>query len=233
MNRKIDRRHNYMIVLDTETANTIMEDDGKMCMNYVLPYDFGWCVMDTMGNVYEKRSFIDSDIFYDEPDLMTSAYYSAKIPMYEREIVEGKRIVANTYNIRKALLDDIATYEAKILMAHNARFDCRAMNNIQRWTTKSKYRYFLPKDIEIWDSMKMARSVIHKMPTYRKFCEKHGLLTATGKLSTTAENLYRFITKNPDFVESHTGLEDVEIEKEIFLYCKRQHKPMVKKLWEN
>ena len=229
---KIDRRHNYLICLDTETANTIAED-GKLCMDYVLPYDFGWCVMDSKGTVYVRRSFINSDIFYGEPELMTSAYYANKIPMYEREIAEGKRIVANTYEIRKALHEDIETYGVKALMAHNARFDHRAMNNIQRWTTKSKYRYFLPKDIEIWDTMKMARSVIHKMPTYRKFCEKHGFLTATGKLSTTAENLYRFITKNPDFVESHTGLEDVEIEKEIFLYCKRQHKPMVKKLWEN
>lgn len=227
---RIDYRRNYIIVIDTETANTL-DENGKLVMNYVLPYDFGWSVIDTTGNVYEERSFVNSDIFYDEPELMQSAYYAEKIPMYEHDIDEGTRIVANTYEIRKALLNDIERYHIKALMAHNASFDYRAMNNIQRWTTKSKHRYFLPKDIEIWDTMKMARSVIHKMPTYRKFCEKHNLMTATGKLSTTAENLYRFITKNPDFVESHTGLEDVKIEKEIYLYCKRQHKPMVKKLW--
>jgi hypothetical protein len=70
------------------------------------------------------------------------------------------------------------------------------------------------------------------MPTYRKFCEEYGLLTANGRLSTTAENLYRFIIKDPYFEESHTGLEDVMIEAQIVAYCYRQHKAMKKKLFE-
>ena len=38
--------------------------------------------------------------------------------------------------------------------------------------------------------------------------------------------------ENTDFIESHTALEDVMIEKEILAYCYRQHKKMRKKLWE-
>ena len=34
-----------------------------------------------------------------------------------------------------------------------------------------------------------------------------------------------------DFMESHTGLEDVMIEKEILAHCFRQHKAMRKKLY--
>ena len=37
---------------------------------------------------------------------------------------------------------------------------------------------------------------------------------------------------NNDFVESHTGLEDVLIEKEIFAKCMAQHKKMRKNVWE-
>ncbi len=81
--------------------------------------------------------------------------------------------------------------------------------------------------------MKMARDVMHKMPTYRKFCEENGFVTKTGQLSAKAEDLYRFIIKDPTFVESHTGLEDVQIEREIMFYCYRQHKPMRKLLYEN
>ena len=79
----------------------------------------------------------------------------------------------------------------------------------------------------------MASDVILKMPTYRRFCEEHCLLTKNGRLSATAENLYRFIIKDPTFVESHTGLEDVEIESQILAYCYKQHKKMRKKLYEN
>ena len=47
-----------------------------------------------------------------------------------------------------------------------------------------------------------------------------------------AETVYRYITRDTDFVESHTGLEDVKIETLIMAYCYRQHKKMRKGLWE-
>ena len=229
---KIDYRHHYVLVVDTETANTLVAENGRMDMSCVLMYDCGWCVMDTAGNIYEERSFVNRDIFVYERELMKSAYYAKKIPQYVADLRSGKRQMASTYEIRKAMLADMERYHITEVMAHNARFDLNALNVIQRWTTKSKYRYWFPYGTEIWDTMKMARDVIHKMPTYRKFCEENGLMTANGNLSTTAENLYRFITKNTDFKESHTGLEDVQIEREIFLYCRRQHKKMRKGLYE-
>ena len=229
---KIDKRRHYILVVDTETANTHTTEDGRLDTSSVLMYDCGWCIMDTRGNIYRERSFVNSDIFYYEEDLMQSAYYARKIPLYLADIEAGKRKVATTYGIRKAMLEDMAEYNITEVCAHNARFDLNALNTIERWMTKSKYRYWFPFGTEIWDSMKMARSVIHKMPTYRKFCEKYGFLTKNGQLSTTAENLYRFIIKDPSFSEAHTGLEDVQIEREIINYCYRQHKPMRKKLFE-
>ena len=229
---KIDKRRHYILVVDTETANTHTTEDGRLDTSSVLMYDCGWCIMDTRGNIYRERSFVNSDIFYHEEELMQSAYYARKIPLYLADIEAGKRKVATTYGIRKAMLEDMAEYNITEVCAHNARFDLNALNTIERWMTKSKYRYWFPFGTEIWDSMKMARSVIHKMPTYRKFCEKYGFLTKNGQLSTTAENLYRFIIKDPSFSEAHTGLEDVQIEREIINYCYRQHKPMRKKLFE-
>jgi hypothetical protein len=44
--------------------------------------------------------------------------------------------------------------------------------------------------------------------------------------------LYRYITGNTDFIESHTGLEDVDIERQILAYCFRKHKAMDKGAWE-
>ena len=229
---KIDYRRHYVLVLDTETANTARTADGKLDTSSVLMYDCGWSIVDTKGNVYKERSFVNRDIFVYERELMASAYYGWKIPRYVEDLRNGKRKMANTYEIRKAMLSDMELYHITEVVAHNARFDRDALDTIQRWTTKSKYRYWFPYGTEIWDTMKMARDVIHKMPTYRKFCEENGFLTANGRLSATAENLYRFIIKDPTFVESHTGLEDVQIEREIMFYCFRQHKKMRKGLYE-
>ena len=229
---KIDRRHVYGIVLDTETANTIQDENG-LDMSNVLFYDLGFQLVDSHGRTYGKKfSFVNSDIFTHEAELMQSAYYAKKIPQYRADLASGKRILANTYEIRKALVDLINKYDCKFVCAHNSRFDYNSLNNTQRWTTKSRFRYFLPYGLEWWDTLKMARSVMGKMPTYQRFCAENGYTTKTGKPRFTAEICYRFITKDNTFVESHTGLEDVEIETEILRYCHRQHKAMKKKLWE-
>ena len=232
-NVKIDRRISYKVVLDTETCPV----DKVLAKSAVLPsnmwvYDMGWAIVDKRGKVYRTRSFVNADIFLGEKDLMQSAYYANKVPNYWEEIKKGERILTSFYNIRKTFLEDIREFGVTECFAHNMRFDYVTLNTTQRWLTKSQFRYFFPRDLVICDTLKMSRDVILKMPTYRNFCERHSLLTQNGRLSATAENLYRFITKNPEYVENHTGLEDVLIEKEILAYCYKQHKKMRRVLWE-
>ena len=229
---KIDRRHIYGIMLDTETANTIQEG-SRLDTSSVLPYDIGFAIIDTYGRIYETHSFVNSDIFTREKELMKSAYYAKKIPQYEVDLLLGTRKLANTYTIRQFILSKIKEYDIKFVCAHNARFDYTSMNNSVRWETKSKIRYFFPRSVEWWDTLRMAREVVAKTPTYKAFCQKHGFMTKhkTPQVQVTAEVLYRYITNNPTFKEEHTGLEDVLIEVEIFKYCRRKHQKMEKRLY--
>lgn len=232
-NKKIDRRRHYIIMLDTETCNTLGDEKGGLDMSSVLVYDIGWQVIDKHGNVYESKSYIVKDIFFEESDLMKSAYYSNKIPNYIADIEKGKRIVKSFYEIRTDLLETMKRYNTLTVSAHNARFDYNALNTTQRWLTKSKYRYFFPYGTEVWDTLKMARSVVSKTPTYKRFCQENNYMTKNNQVRLTAEILYRYITRNLDFIESHTGLEDVEIERQILSYCFKKHKAMKKTLWNN
>lgn len=231
---KIDRRRNYIIVMDTETCPLDRNYNGVTPFNMFV-YDIGWAVVDKHGNVYETKSYVNKDIFYGEKDLMNSSYYANKLPQYFEDIENGSRVVASWFEIRKDLVETMKRYETNIVCAHNARFDDGATKNTQRWLTKSKYRYFLPYGTEVWDTMKMSLDVVATMPTYKAFCEENGYMTRhkTPRPQVKAEVIYRFITGNNDFIESHTGLEDVLIEKEILAYCYRKHKKMRKKLYEN
>ena len=228
----MDKRISYKIVIDTETC-PIDKDLTDVLPTNMWVYDCGWAVVDKRGNVYRTRSFVNADIFLDEKDLMKSAYYAEKIPRYWEDIKAGRRTLTSFYNIHKTLMEDIAEFNVTEIFAHNMRFDYGTLNTTQRWLTKSKYRYFFSKDLVICDTLKMARDVIAKMPTYRRFCEENGYMTKNHQVKLTAEVIFRFITKNNNFVESHTGLEDVLIEKEILAYCYKQHKKMRKKLWED
>lgn len=228
----MDRRKNYYIVLDTETCNGLITEKG-LDLSCSLVYDIGWQVIDKKGNVYSRRSFIVKEIFSVEKELMQSAYYATKIPSYLVDLKEGTRLEKKWYEIRRVLLEDCNTYNVKAIVAHNAPFDYRATNNTSRWLTKSKYRWFLPYGVPIFDTMNMALDTIAKEKGYISFCKRNGYMTKhkTPRCRVTAEILYRYISGNNDFIESHTGLEDVTIESEIFVACMAKHKKMRKLAW--
>ena len=64
-----------------------------------------------------------------------------------------------------------------------------------------------------------------------RWCKANDYCQRNGKPRATAEILYKYITANEDFMEDHTGLEDVLIEKEIFAKCMAQHKKMRRNVW--
>lgn len=228
----MDKRKKYFILLDTETCNGIMEKD-KLNLNYSLVYDIGWVVTDKKGTIYERRSYIVKEIFFGENQLMTSSYYANKIPTYMKDLYEGKRLAASFYQIRAKMLEDMIKYNINTVVAHNASFDMRSLNNTLRWLTKSKYRWFFPFKTIVYDTMYMALDTFGKEKGYRKFCESNGYMTKhkNPRPRVTAEILYRYIMDNNDFEESHTGLEDVEIEVIIFATCINKHVKMRKRLW--
>lgn len=226
----IDKRKNYVLVFDTETANS--NSDEGLCPSNSMVYDCSWLVTDTKGIVYERASYVNADIYCNYKEMMNSAYYSNKLPQYEEGLKNGTHTLATFKTIRRAFYETCKKYNVKAISAHNARFDYSALNGTQRYLTKSKYRYFFPYGVEIWDTLKMARDVICTMPTYEQYCWDFGHLTKNGKPRATAEILYRFISGNEDFIESHTGLADCEIEKDILIYCLQKNPPR-KKLWEN
>ena len=215
----MDKRKSYYLTIDTETANDL---------DCPIVYDIGGCIHDRKGNVEEAFSFVIYDTFVGMADVMTSAYYAEKIPNYEDDLRSGLRKMV-TYATAKAYIKALCDkYNIKAIIAHNMRFDYRATTTTQRYLTKSKYRYFFPYGVELWDTMKMAQDTICKEWGYRIWCEENGFVTKAGKPRKTAEILYRYISGDNEFIESHTGLEDVMIEKEIFVACMAKHKKMTK-----
>ena len=218
----MDKRKTYYLTIDTETANGL--DDPMM-------YDIGGAIHDRKGNVEETFSFVIYDVFCADRDLFNTAYYAEKRPMYEQQIAAGSRKIVSIYTARKHIAELCKKYNVKAIIAHNARFDYKSTNGTMRYVSKSKVRYFLPYGIPMWDTLKMAQDTICKQKTYQRWCEANGYIQKNGKVRATAEILYRYITGNIDFIEDHTGLEDVLIEKEIFAKCMAQRKKMRKALW--
>lgn len=220
---------NLYMVFDTETCNT-PKVDGQLDTTCGQVYDFGLQIVDNEGFVYKEMSFVNEDVFFGLPEAMREAYFADKIPQYLTDMRMGKRKIVNTWQLYKIVRELVAQYEIKAFIAHNARFDVRVLNSTLRYQTKSKRRFFFPYGIPIWDTMTMANDTICKQSNYRRFCAENGYMTnhKIPQVRKTAEILWRFLTNDNDFEESHTGLEDVQIEAQIFAECVRRHKKMAR-----
>lgn len=211
----------YYLVLDVETANST---------NDPLVYDLGFAVCDRKGNIYEAESYVVSDIFYKETELMQTAYYHEKLPKYYEGIKEKAFKIINFYTAKKRIADLIEKYNIKAVCAYNASFDTKALNTTQRYLTNSKYRYFLPYGTEVYCIWHMACQVICTQKRYIKFCLDNGFVSESGNIKTSAETVFAYMTKNEKYEECHTGLQDVLIETQIMAKCFAQHKKMNKKI---
>ena len=211
---------NYLMI-DTETANGL---ENPLC------YDVGFSVINDEGKTLEKHSYVVADIFLDK-DLMDVAYFKDKIPTYWEDIKAGKRMLRRFATVRAIVRDVMAQYNINTVIAHNMRFDYCSTNTTQRYLTCSKWRYFFPYGTKFVCTLKMARATFNKDEKYIAFCEEHNFVTKHGKPQLTAEVIYRYLTNNVEFVESHTGLEDVEIETEIFFACIQANPTVDGLLW--
>lgn len=215
--------NDVVMMIDVETTNDI---DCPMV------YDVGYQIFSMSQGILCERSFVNADIFLDK-ELMKSAYFAEKIPMYWDDIANHERTLKKWFNIKKQIAEDCKTYGVKYACAHNASFDSRALNTTQRYQTTSKFRYFMPFGIEWLDTLKMARKILKTDEAYGEFCYENDYLTSRGCRRYTAEILYRFITGCEEFEESHTGLEDVKIEREIFEFLLEKCPDIDGRLWEN
>ena len=222
MTQKIDHRRWYYLTIDTETAGGL---------EHPLVYDIGGAIHDKHGNVYETFSFVIYDIFVGEKELMQTAYYADKIPQYEEALSKGERRMVRWFTAKNYIKTLCEKYSVKAIVAHNAPFDRRSTNTTQRHLTN--YRYFLPYGYEMWDTLSMARCTILTLKKYQEWAQEYDYLCKNGKPRATAEILYRYLTDDEFFVESHTALEDVLIEMKIFVECmKRKPTHKMPKSWE-
>lgn len=218
----MSRRKEMFLVIDTETCNTLEQP---------LPYDIGYAICDRHGKIELERSFVVAEMFLDHKDLMQSCYFAEKVPQYWEDIKKGTREIKTVFAIRKQMIADMKKYKVKKVGAYNMGFDRRALNNLVRYCSKSFVRWFFPFGTEYFCIWNMACQVVLNSATYIKFAKQNNLVSEKGNILTSAENAYRFLTKEINFIESHTGLEDVRIEVEIMAKCFSTHRKMNKEIY--
>ena len=208
------RKTEKFLVLDIETTNSL--DDN-------LAYDISFLVGDRKGETYEEFNYTIYDIFVKEKELMQSAYYAEKIPMYEKAIKDKSSKLVQLTTVRKKIFEMCKKYNIKKIYMYNASFDYRGCNKTLRYITKSKMRWFFPYGVEICCIWHIACQTICNRMDYAKFCLDNEFYSKAENMQTSAEVVYRFLSNDIEFEEMHTGFEDIQIEFAILCKCLQYH----------
>ena len=210
------------VVLDTETCPTVNYKDNNAHPETSLVYDFGYTIRDNDNNVLRERSFVIAETFY-QTSIMNSAYYADKLPLYHEGIKRNEWDVISFLEAWRTFKADCKEFKVNTAWAYNCNFDTIALNNTLRTYSNGYAQWFFPYTMKVRDVWDYA-SNITSTKGYLKFCVENGLFTATGNPSTSAENVYRYISRATSFVEDHTALSDARIESAILFAAKAKKK---------
>lgn len=205
----------YMVI-DVETAGGF---DNPMV------YDIGFAVCDKDGFVYESRSYIINEVFNDK-NLMNTAYYAKKVPMYKKDIENGTRATISFGMMRIIFNSMIEKFNVQTICAYNLKFDANALQNTcKKLNIANK---FLDRKIEMLCIWSLACQLLYTQKMFSQVAKTQNWISDKGNMKTSAEIGHRYITGEYDFEENHTGLEDVMIEIGIMAKCFRQKKSYTK-----
>ena len=210
-------KKNVYAIIDTETANGLK---NPLC------YDIAVIIFDKKGTELFRKNWLVSNVWNNER-MFKTAYYAWKRPLYdniEKEIV-------NTYTFISEMNEIIDNYQVNFLLAYNLKFDLNSINKtVERFTYNSKFNTENVEYIDVWN---VAIDIIMNNNSYKSFCRENGFISDAGNYKTSAEICYRFLTNVIDFDESHTAMDDCEIEKEIFMTCVKRKKKIEKGIVNN
>lgn len=137
---------------------------------------------------------------------------------YKKAIAFTEDYITHLYS------DNYAEWEAK----QNNRIDYIATHP-NRPSTKDfdpDHFVFRGKTYDLFDIWGLSCEQLLDNDDYRQFCVNNNLITNSGKYySTTAESTYRYLTRNTAFIESHTAIDDADIECEILAEIFKKVKP--------
>lgn len=202
-----------IVVLDTETT-----------CGFATPfiYDFGYVIINSKGEVLLTKHFLIKEIF-DTKELMDKAFYSSKVGDYQKMFADGLIPKESFKNAIRQFVSDCKKHKVGVISAYNIAFDMRALNQTLRVLYNENYengwlsKFFAQKNKKLLCIYNLACETILNTDEYREFATQNEMVSAKGNYKTNAECAYRFITKNADFIESHTAIEDVKIEIEILM----------------
>ena len=205
-----------VLVFDTETVS----------LDKPFMYNLGWVVLDLeSGENVEEKDYVIERVWHNT-ELMNTAYYKEKRPLYIKRMRSRKVKMLPLSKVLGDLRKTIKKFNIKVAYAFNSSFDERVFDYNCEF-----YRLNNPlEQVAIRDIRKVVLGGLLNIRDYKEFINESlascgsdaerakiraKFITEKGRVKTTAESIYSFLTLDYNYCEEHTALEDSKIEAKI------------------
>jgi len=193
-----------ILLVDVETTDNdrvIIEISGKVLNKYLLPiHTFSYIIAETWES--EKR--------------MSGEYATLdKVNAWKDNIKYGKSQLLSAKTIASEMNNLFSKYDVSVICAYNLSFDIDAMIKTFRHYGVSVPQIAKVQKLDLW----LYASVIFIKQRYVNFCVSNNYLTKSKNCLTNAEVVYKYISNDNTFIESHVAIDDVNIELDILRTC--------------
>lgn len=154
--------------------------------------------------------------------------------VHDMELVEGVGAYNAMFDFKKAIpfteLYINELYSADYQSWENLQREiCTNIVNGERYQSTKEFEKeifrFRKKEYRLFDVWGLSCNFLLNNDAYRNACRMNEWQTESGKyFKTSAETAFRFCSKNYNFDESHTALNDAEIESELFAMAVKRNK---------
>lgn len=168
------------------------------------PYNMGLIVYNRQKGVILERNFVMIDVI------------NKNTPNYKRffaNVTDIQIDITWTFKVKWQLLEIVKKYNIKEIWAFNKSYDKSATERL--FEVKNINQIPELKDVTWYDIQTAIFYTKLLTKKYIRFCNDNELYTNRQHISTSAETIYKYLTNNPNFIESHNGLDDCRIELEI------------------
>lgn len=209
-------------VIDTEAAPVCPMGD-RVEPRAMRVYDVGYVIKDKYHDCTHVERSIAVTEYYHLSRLMDSAYYAEKLPQYRAGVMAGGEWEPMSFgDMRRLFLADCRAHGVSEIWAYNARFDMLALNATISDLTRDVCRYFAPYGVE-WRDIWPLTQLITGTRAYNEWAYEQGHYGATGIAKTNVETLIKYLTRDADFSERHTALDDARHEAAIMDALRFRH----------
>lgn len=193
-----------LMVFDTETIGVTRK----------FIYDIAWIITNKKGKILKATHHLVNEIITN-PRMMMDAYYAQKIfSHYIPALNEQQCILTPWKMIRDLFLDDIKTFDVRVLSAYNLLFDKGAMTATHQLLSPVSGK-FLTQRVDMLDIWLFACSCAFNRSSYHELAKRYNWISDAGNVRTTAQHAYRYLCGDRHFEEQHIAIHDAQIETEI------------------